>query len=154
LGRFPSDSTGLANLAGRYAAAMALAWQIWKDDPAHAGFAQRCLQSGREVYALGRRMEGVQQGNSYGIGVPFIWCSNNLLVALVTQAQLYQAMTGDRRYEALTARHRDWLFGRNPWGTTMFTGVGRRYPTDVHLTTTGTITPATNQPGTARLPPF
>ena len=237
LGRFPSDSTGLANLAGRYAAAMALAWQIWKDDPTHAAFAQRCLQFGREVYALGRRMEGVQQGNSYGapyryaestwtddmewgaaelfratgephylaeasqyarlaaatswmgreqighyefypffnaghyrlhgladaelrellagfyregldrcaaaartnpygIGVPFIWCSNNLLVALVTQAQLYQSMTGDRRYEEFTARHRDWLFGRNPWGTTMFTGVGRRYPTDVHLLTT------------------
>jgi len=33
LGQFASESTGVANLAGRYAAAMALAFQIWKDDP-------------------------------------------------------------------------------------------------------------------------
>ncbi|MGI8965744.1 MAG: glycoside hydrolase family 9 protein, partial [Limisphaerales bacterium] len=32
LKEFKSESTGVANLAGRYAAAMALAYQIWKDD--------------------------------------------------------------------------------------------------------------------------
>src|SRR4029077_103504 len=33
LQQYKSASTGVANLAGRYAAAMALAHQIWKDDP-------------------------------------------------------------------------------------------------------------------------
>jgi peptidoglycan/xylan/chitin deacetylase (PgdA/CDA1 family) len=237
LGKFQSESTGLANLAGRYAAAMALAWTIWKDDPAQVAFARRCLRAGREVYAMGQRHEGVQQGNSfgapyryaettwaddlewgaaelfratgqrryleeargyaqlaqaeswmgleqtghyqfypflnfghyrlhglvdpefqnalagwyregldrcvtagksnpYGIGVPFIWCSNNLILALVTQARFYEQMTGDPRYRGFTARHRDWLLGRNPWGTTMFTGVGERFPRNVHLMTT------------------
>jgi len=37
--------------------------------------------------------------NPYRVGVPFIWCSNNLLVALVTQCALYERMTGDRRYQ-------------------------------------------------------
>src|SRR5262249_26284950 len=60
-----SQSTGLANLAGRYAAAMALACQIWKDEPHERPFAERCLQAGKEVYELGRAKEGVQQGNSY-----------------------------------------------------------------------------------------
>lgn len=237
LQQYQSASTGVANLAGRYAAAMALAYQIWKDDPAQRAFANRCLQAGKEVYELGRAREGVQQGNSYKapyryeettwaddmewgaaelfrathepryledgkryaqiaadegwmgreqtghyqyypfmnvghfrlydlvdrkfkkelagyyragiercvrageknpyrIGVPFIWCSNNLVAALVTQCLLYERMTGDPRYHEFTARQRDWLLGRNPWGTTMLTDVGSEFPTDVHLMTT------------------
>ena len=234
---YKSASTGVANLAGRYAASMALAFQIWKDDPAQKVFAARCLRAGREVYELGRAKEGVQQGNSYGapyryeettwaddmewgaaelfratgesryldeakryatlaadenwmgreqaghyqfypfmnaghfrlhglvdrkfkqllagyyrngiqrcvrageanpyrVGVPFIWCSDNLVVALVTQCELYERMTGDKRYREFAAKQRDWLLGRNPWGTTMFTEVGNVFPSDVHLMTT------------------
>ena len=236
LKQYQSESTGVANLAGRYAAAMALAYQIWKDDPRLGPFANCCLQAGIEVYQMGREKEGVQQGNSYGapyryaettwaddmewgaaelfratherqylndarryagiiqaetwmgreqtghyqyypfvnlghyalwniadrklkkqlaayyrqgieaclamgrknpygIGVPFIWCSNNLTVALATQIMLYEKMTGDLRYHAFLGEQRDWLLGRNPWGTTMFTGIpdGGVYPRDVHL---------------------
>ena len=236
LKKYQSESTGVANLAGRYAAAMALAYQIWKDDPSQKDFAQRCLQAGREVYALGRAKPGVQQGNSYGspyryaettwtddmewgaaemfratgeksfladakryatlaadeswmgkeqtghyqyypfmnaghfrlydlvdaefkkslagyyragiercvaageknpyrIGVPFIWCSDNLVAALVTQCAFYERMTGDQSFQSFAARQRDWLLGRNPWGTTMFTEIGSVYPRDVHLMT-------------------
>jgi endoglucanase len=236
LKKYQSESTGVANLAGRYAAAMALAYQIWKDDPQQKNFADRCLQAGKEVYELGRAKEGVQEGNSYGapyryeettwaddmewgaaelfratgqqqylsdakryaalaaddtwmgkeqtkhyqyypfvnaghfrlydlvdrqtkpalagyyregiercihmgegnpyrVGVPFIWCSDNLVVALVTQCQFYERMTGDKRYRKFAAKQRDWLLGRNPWGMTMFTGFGNNYPKDVHLMT-------------------
>ena len=236
LRQYKSESNGVANLAGRYAAAMALGYQIWKDDPRLRSFAQTLLQAGREVYALGHAREGVQQGNSYGapyryaettwaddmewgaaelfratkdarylrdakryaslagaeswmgkdeaghyqyypfmnaghfrlydlvdaptkrqlaafyreqierclkrgdgnpyrIGVPFIWCSNNLVVALATQCLLYERMTGDRRYREFTSKQVDWLMGRNPWGTSMFTGIPADgvYPKDVHL---------------------
>ena len=225
LGRYKSESSGIANIAGRYAAAMALAYQIWKSDPHHAAFARQCLLAGREVYALGRAKEGVQQGNSYSspyrynentwaddmewgaaelhratgearfladarryaritgatswmgrattlhyefypfmnaghfrmasgsryyrtgldaalaaadrnpwqIGVPFIWCSNNLVVALATQGVMYERMTGSSQYRAFSARQRDWLFGVNPWGISMFTGIGQISPSDVHI---------------------
>ena len=236
LKQYQSASTGVANLAGRYAAAMVLAYQIWKDDPQQKDFAARCLKAGLEVYQLGRAKEGVQQGNSYGapyryeettwaddmewgaaelfratgekhfledakryaklaadegwmgkeqtghyqfypflnighfrlydlvdvdskkllasyyrdgiercvkageknpyrVGVPFIWCSNNLLTALVTQCLMYERMTGDPRYREFTAKQRDWLLVRNPWGTTMVTEIGSELPTDVHLMT-------------------
>jgi len=236
LRNYQSQSTGVANLAGRYAAAMALAWQIWQDDPHQRPFAERCLQAGQEVYELGRAKEGAQQGNSYGApyryeettwaddmewgaaelfratgkrryldeakryakltgaeswmgkeqtghyqyypfmnaghfrlydlvdsdfkkilaayyreglescvrvgqrnpyraGVPFIWCSNNLIVALVTQGLLYEQMTGDPRYHDFVARQRDWLLGCNPWGFTMFTQIGSVFPAHPHLTT-------------------
>jgi hypothetical protein len=76
------------------------------------------------------------QANPYRVGAPFIWCSNNLLVALATQCLFYERMTGDPGYRAFAAQQRDWLLGRNPWGTTMFTGIGTDSPEDVHLMTT------------------
>ena len=236
LREYKSESNGVANLAGRYAAAMALGYQIWKDDPRLRSFAQTLLQAGKEVYELGRAKEGVQQGNSYGapyryaettwaddmewgaaelfratrdarylrdarayamlagteswmgkeeaghyqyypfmnvghfrlydlvdartqrqlaafyrgqiercvkrgqsnpygVGVPFIWCSNNLIVALAMQCLLYERMTGDTRYREFAAKQLDWLVGKNPWGVSMFTGIPADgvYPKDVHL---------------------
>ncbi|HEY5913681.1 MAG TPA: glycoside hydrolase family 9 protein, partial [Verrucomicrobiae bacterium] len=82
---------------------------------------ERCLRAG--------------ENNPYGVGVPFIWCSDNLVVALATQCLLYDRMTGDPRYHVLAAKHCDWLLGRNPWGFTMFTGIGRVHPRDPHLIT-------------------
>jgi endoglucanase len=242
LTQYKSESTGVANLAGRYAAAMALGYQIWKNDPKNRDYAETLLRAGKEVYSLGKAKEGVQQGNSYSspyryeettwaddmewgaaelyratrepkymadakryariaandtwmgkeqtkhyqyypfmnlghfrlydlvepsfqkslagyykegvercvragqgnpyrVGVPFIWCSNNLIVALATQALLYQRMTGDTRYAQFTAKQCDWLLGRNPWGFSMFTMVpkGGTFPSYVHLFTTAIL---------------
>ncbi|MFN7988946.1 MAG: glycoside hydrolase family 9 protein [Thermoanaerobaculia bacterium] len=239
LGRYASASTGVANLAGRYAAAMALAHRVWKDDPRLGGFAEECLRAGTEVYALGRAQEGVQQGNSYGApyryaeeswaddmewgaaelfretgearyledgaryarlagaaswmgrtavghyqhypfvnlghfalhavapeglrgelaayareglekavegaragpfrpGVPFVWCSNNLVAALVVQGFVHERMTGDGRYGRFLADQLGWLLGENPWGVSMVTGWpdGGPFPTQPHLPTT------------------
>jgi endoglucanase len=236
LRQYKSESDGIANLAGRYAAAMALGYQVWKSHPRLHKYAEELLRAGREVYRLGKLKQGVQQGNSYGapyryeettwaddmewgaaelwratrerpyledatrfsrlaaaeswmglkqtkhyqyypfmnlghfrlfdqggqrlrntlagyyregiercvraaeenpyrMGVPFIWCSNNLVAALTTQCLLYELMTGDSRYRAFASRARDWLLGRNPWGSSMITEIpaGGTYPKDVHL---------------------
>ncbi|HEX7297035.1 MAG TPA: glycoside hydrolase family 9 protein, partial [Pyrinomonadaceae bacterium] len=237
LREFKSKATGVANLAGRSAAAMAMAHRIWTrlKEPV---FAEKCLRAAVELYRMGKQHEGYQQGNSYGapyrynedtwaddmewaaaelfratrnpiylddamryakiisttswmmhesaehyqfypfmnaghfalyplvdtktkrqlagyyrdgiesvikrgssnpfgVGVPFIWCSNNLVVAFITQVLLYERMTNDTRYHAAMLAHRDWLFGRNPWGTSMFTSIpsGGEFPEDVHLPT-------------------
>ena len=63
------------------------------------------------------------QKNPFHVGVPFIWCSNNLVAALITQAHLYCEITGNNEYAELEAAHRDWLFGCNPWGTSMIVGL-------------------------------
>ncbi len=224
LGPYKSKSDGVANLAGRYAAAMAIAAHIWQNDRHDTVYSQKCLRAAKEVYELGKKREGVQQGNSYGspyryaestwaddmewgaaelycltgerryledairyahiigpdswmgkdttnhyqyypflnaghfslhgvapqemreqlaawyaegiekcyrksrdnvfhVGVPFIWCSNNLVVALIAQCYLYEKMTGDTRYHKFMIEQRDWLLGRNPWGTSMFVGI-------------------------------
>ncbi|NOX90732.1 MAG: glycoside hydrolase family 9 [Calditrichaeota bacterium] len=238
LKQFKSRSTGVANLAGRYAAAMALAYRIWKNDLNEPESADRFLRAGIEVYQLGKQKEGVQQGNSYNapyryaeitwaddmewgaaelfrvtkdssylqdairyarqigsaswmaydstdhyayypflnvghfalyplvnrslqkelaayyrtgieqcfqraeknafhIGVPFIWCSNNLVAALISQCALYEKMTGDHRFRRFMVEQRDWLLGRNPWGTSMFVGIPEHgeFPEHPHAST-------------------
>jgi endoglucanase len=72
--------------------------------------------------------------NAFLIGVPFIWCSNNLTTAFVTQCGLYRQLTDDQQYLELEAAMRDWLFGCNPWGTSMVIGLPDNgiYPKDPH----------------------
>src|ERR1041384_3624851 len=66
LREWKSKATGVANIAGRSAAAMAIAYRIWKNDLRDPVFAQKCLNAALELYELGKRNEGYQQGNSYG----------------------------------------------------------------------------------------
>ncbi len=235
LREYKSEATGIANLAGRSAAAMALAARIWKEYLNDESYSEKCLDAAQSLYKLAIENEGFQQGNSYGapyryteetwaddmewgaaelfkttgkksyledakkyalkantvswmnldsaahyqyypfvnlghfvlynlvdetfketlaayylngieytfkkslnnpyaIGIPFIWCSNNLLTSLITQLILYEKMTGDNQYQKFMLSQRDWLFGKNPWGTSMFTGIpeGGEYPVDVH----------------------
>lgn len=58
-------------------------------------------------------------GNPFLWGIPGIWCSNNLTTAMLTQCILYRMLTADRTYEEMEGALRDWLFGCNPWGTSM-----------------------------------
>ena len=66
LGKWQSKSTGIANIAGRSAAAMAMAYRIWKNDLHDNAFAEKCLRAAEELYQMGQHREGYQQGNSYG----------------------------------------------------------------------------------------
>ncbi|WP_417364110.1 glycoside hydrolase family 9 protein [Galbibacter sp.] len=61
--------------------------------------------------------------NPFFIGIPFVWCSNNFVTAAVTQCRLYRELTGDDKYLEMEAALRDWLFGVNPWGTSMIVGL-------------------------------
>jgi hypothetical protein len=63
--------------------------------------------------------------NGCRAGIPFIWCSNDLMVSVATQAGFYRRMTGDQRFRELEQAAIDWLFGANPWGTSMVIGVPR-----------------------------
>lgn len=72
--------------------------------------------------------------NAFYRGVPFIWCSNNLTVAFAMQCLWYKDLTGDDRYDELMQANIDWLFGVNPWGTSMVYGLPAwgDTPTDPH----------------------
>jgi len=62
------------------------------------------------------------EANPYRLGTPLVWCSTNDVVAVATQAVLYERMTGDAQFRPLAAACRDWIFGRNPWGVSFVIG--------------------------------
>lgn len=61
--------------------------------------------------------------NAFYRGVPFIWCSNNLTVSFAIQCLWYKELTGDAQFDELAQANFDWLFGTNPWGTSMVYGL-------------------------------
>ncbi|MCC6242918.1 MAG: glycoside hydrolase family 9 protein [Gemmatimonadaceae bacterium] len=72
--------------------------------------------------------------NGFFLGIPFIWCSNDLVVSFANQAALYRRMTGDQQFREYEHAAIDWIFGTNPWGTSMVIGVPRAgvWPRDPH----------------------
>jgi endoglucanase len=69
--------------------------------------------------------------NAFYRGVPFIWCSNNLTTSFAIQCYLYRKLSGDESYLQLEQACFDWLFGCNPWGTSMVYGLPAKGDTPV-----------------------
>ncbi|MDP9277815.1 MAG: glycoside hydrolase family 9 protein [Gemmatimonadota bacterium] len=76
-----------------------------------------------EYYRRGLAAVVKRADNGFRIGVPFIWCSNNLMASFATQAYLYRRMTGDNQFREYEQAAIDWLFGANPWGVSMVIGL-------------------------------
>ena len=85
-----------------------------------------------EYYRRGLAAVARRAGNGFRIGIPFIWCSNNLLASFATQGRFYRRMSGDSTYVEYETASLDWLFGTNPWGVSMVIGLGARYPRTPH----------------------
>lgn len=66
LSKYKSQATGIANLAGRSSATLALGYQVFSQFKEYEVFAQTCLRAAHELYNMGKQQEGYQQGNSYG----------------------------------------------------------------------------------------
>ncbi|HEX2191018.1 MAG TPA: glycoside hydrolase family 9 protein [Longimicrobiaceae bacterium] len=78
-----------------------------------------------EYYRRGLEAVAARADNGFRVGIPFIWCSNDLMASFATQAYLYRKMTGDGRFRVYEQAALDWLFGTNPWGTSMVIGLPR-----------------------------
>jgi len=112
-------------------------WYPWHNAGHYEAWA-RTSAAGRAQLA-GYYRQGLERverrsTNGFRAGIPFIWCSNDLIVSVATQAGWYRRMTGDRRFVELEQAAIDWLFGTNPWGTSMVIGVPRSgaTPRDPH----------------------
>jgi endoglucanase len=63
------------------------------------------------------------KNNAFYRAIPFIWCSNNLTVSFATQCYWYRKLSNDNTYIELERACFDWIFGCNPWGTSMVYGL-------------------------------
>ncbi len=117
------------------------AWLAQSDDPAIAVPFTALMKQGLEA------IRKAAANDPFRIGIPFQWCSNNLVVAAATQARLYRQISGDATYLEIETALVDWLLGCNPWGTSMICGLpaGGDFPVSphsaitrlMHQTTTG-----------------
>lgn len=74
------------------------------------------------------------KGNAFHRAIPFIWCSNNLTVSFAIQCYWYRKLSNDNSYIELERACFDWIFGCNPWGSSMVYGypAGGDTPVDPH----------------------
>ena len=87
------------------------------------------LRGARRDTIISYYKQGIQlvwnkaKSNAFYRGVPFIWCSNNLTTSFTIQCYWYRELTGDKTFSELEQANFDWLFGCNPWGTSMVYGL-------------------------------
>jgi hypothetical protein len=112
-------------------------WYPWHNNGHHetwrgAGAAER--RELADFYRRGIEAVVARADNGFRVGIPFIWCSNNLMASFATQAHLYRRMTGDARFREHEQAALDWLFGANPWGVSMVINLpaGGVWPRDPH----------------------
>ncbi|WHZ08740.1 MAG: glycoside hydrolase family 9 [Cytophagales bacterium] len=125
LGKYKSQATGVSNLAGRSAAALALGHQIWKKNNFDEAFALQSLSAAIELYAMAKQQEGYQQGNSFGAPYRYnedTWTDDMEWAA----AELYRS-TGKQEYLE-DAKHYAELTGELSWIQNDTTAHYQRYP--------------------------
>lgn len=103
-------------------------YESWR----HGSAGERAQLAG--FYRRGLSAVAARAKNGFRVGIPFIWCSNNLMASFATQAYLYRRMTGDNRFREYESAALDWLLGANPWGVSMIIGLPQsgKYPLDPH----------------------
>ena len=103
-------------------------YETWR----HGSAAERAQLAG--FYRRGLAAVAARANNGFRVGIPFIWCSNNLMASYATQAYLYRRMTGDNRFREYESAALDWLLGANPWGVSMIIGLPQSgtFPRDPH----------------------
>lgn len=69
------------------------------------------------------RVASKAKQNAFNRGIPFIWCSNNLTASFAIACYWQREMKGNDLYAELEQANIDWLFGCNPWGTSMVYGL-------------------------------
>jgi hypothetical protein len=92
-------------------------YQLWRS----GGEGERRLAV--DSYRRGLEAVAARADNAFRVGIPFIWCSNNLMASFATQARLYRSMSGDEAFRAHEQAALDWIFGANPWGMSMVIGL-------------------------------
>ena len=100
-------------------------WFPWHNNGHYAlwrNVATRDRRTLSDYYRRGLEAVVARADNGFRVGIPFIWCSSNLMASFATQAILYRRMTGDNRFIEYEQAAVDWLFGTNPWGTSMVVG--------------------------------
>ena len=125
MGKYKSEATGIANLAGRSAAALALGAKVWMKNNIDENDSKKYLRAAQELYTMAKEKEGYQQGNSFGAPYRYnedTWTDDMEWAA----AELYRA-TGEVEF-LNDAKHYAELTGELSWIQKDTTAHYQHYP--------------------------
>ena len=99
------------------------------------GLAVTRAELSKDVENQLKRAEKQADGDPFRSGwayAPKGWDHVQHLVGLAVTAMLFDEQSGKRRFAALAQDQRDWLLGRNAWGTSFVVGAGTTFPRCLH----------------------
>ena len=112
LAKYKSKATGIANLAGRSSATLALGYQVFSQIEGYEIFAETCLRNAKELYKMGQQQEGYQQGNSFG--APYRYEENTWADDMEWSAAVLYQITEEKKFLEDARRYAE-LIGSWSW---------------------------------------
>lgn len=65
-------------------------------------------------------------------GLDYSWGTTNAFLGVGLQSILYKKLTGSSEFDSLNIYQKDYLLGRNPWGTSFIYNIGTKFSKNLH----------------------
>lgn len=109
-------------------------WWSWGDINALAHYKLAKVYPRFRNYILNNLVsfKNVMNNSVFGEGAAFTWGTTNTLLGVALQAILYSKIFKTNDFDSLIIFQRDYILGKNPWGTTFISNIGTVYPKNFH----------------------
>lgn len=109
-------------------------WWSWGDinSMAHYKLAQIYPRFRTYIYNNLYSFNSFKDSTIFGEGTTFSWGTTNTILGVALQAILWKRLTRDSEFDSLLFTQRDYILGKNPWGTTFIFGIGSVFPKNFH----------------------
>ena len=97
-------------------------YRLAKYDLAYASFIKDNLDS----------FNSMADQNTFNNGVNPTWGTNNTLMGIALNHILYEKVTHSSKYDSLAILQRDFVLGKNPWGVSFVSRIGKEYSKNLH----------------------
>ncbi len=97
-------------------------YRLAKYDLAYANFIKESLDAFNENAKI----------NTFDNGVSPTWGTNHTLMGISLHHILYEKITHNSNYDSLAVLQRDFVLGRNPWGVSFISRIGKEYSRNLH----------------------
>ncbi|MCL6494112.1 MAG: glycoside hydrolase family 9 protein [Ignavibacterium sp.] len=70
--------------------------------------------------------------NLFSLAHQYNWGTTHSIAGVVLSSILYKKLTGSKSFDNLAVLNRDFILGRNPWGKSFISGIGKNFPRKIH----------------------
>jgi len=70
--------------------------------------------------------------NLFSLAHQYNWGTTHSIAGVVLSSILYKKLTGSESFDNLAVLNRDFILGRNPWGKSFISGIGKNFPRKIH----------------------